>query len=281
MKRSWVIRENYANRAFNPSYIKKISALLGTDRATVMPHPAYSPRRPRARYSSFATVPNDLGPANPADAGRSSASVCIVLLIVSAGKNARLYAAPAHAPLTALSHGQSSRVGASRRRTLQMSSLVPNQAAEPPVSRMSVPVWPNQSPRTPSVRMASRRMASGPGRFRGREAARVGWTLAADDAGGATSICTCILHFTSSIGVLCSCKTMSTHRGAIWCGKEKDNAQKVAGYGASTCSCEGQLREGEHLRGGDARESSNEVLQLVICEEQDRVFGHGADYRGG
>lgn len=165
-----------------------------------MPHPAYSPRKPRARYNSLATVPNDLGPADPADAGRSSASVCIVLLIVSAGKNARLYAAPAHAPLTALSHGQSSRVGASRRRNLHMSSLVPNQAAEPPVSRMSVPVWPNQSPRTPSARIASRRMVSGPGRFRGGEA-RVGGTPA-DEAGGATSICTCILHFTSSIGVL-------------------------------------------------------------------------------
>jgi hypothetical protein len=200
-------RGRYANRAFNPSYIKNIIALLGTDRATVIPHPAYSPRRPRARYSSLATAANDLWPVVPVDAGRSSAPVCIVLLIVSAGKNARLYAAPAHAPLDALSHAQSSRVGASRRRSLQTSSLVPNHAAQPPVSRMSVPVWPNQSPRTPSVRIASRRMASGPGRLRRRDEARAGeipaaGTAPADEAGGAISICTCILHFTSSIGVL-------------------------------------------------------------------------------
>lgn len=31
---------SYPNRAFNPSYIKNMSALLGTDRATVMPQPA-------------------------------------------------------------------------------------------------------------------------------------------------------------------------------------------------------------------------------------------------
>lgn len=74
---------------------------------------------------------------------------------------------------------------------------------------------------------------------------------------------------------------MSTHCGASGCGKEKDNAQEKAGYGAGTCSCEGQLREGERLREGIARESSDEVLQLVICEEQGRIFGHGADYRGG
>lgn len=250
----------YANRAFNPSYIKNISALLGTDRATVMPHPAYSPRTPRARYSSLATAPNDLWPMVPADAGRSSASVCIVLLIVSAGKHVRLYAAPAHAPLNALSHGQSSRVGPSRRRSLQMNSLVPNQAAEPPVSRMSVPVWPNQSPRTPSVRTASRRMASGPGRFRGG-GARMGRTPA-DEGGGAISICTCILHFTSSIGVL-FVRPMSTHRGAlIW--KKGTIAQKEAGYGASTGSCEGQMRKGERLRKGDAREPPNEILNFAI-----------------
>lgn len=200
-------RGYHANRAFKPSYIKNIIALLGTDRATVIPHPAYSPRRPRARYSSLATVANDLWPVAPADAGRSSASVCIVLLIVSAGKNARLYDAPAHAPLNALSHAQSSRVGASRRRNLQMSSLVPNHAAEPPVSRISVPVWPSQSPRMPSARMASRKMASGPGRLCGRDVARAeeipaAGTAPTDKAGGATSICTCILHFTSSIGVL-------------------------------------------------------------------------------
>ena len=224
MKKSLGARGRYANRAFNPSYIKNIIALLGTDRATVIPHPAYSPRRPRARYSSLATAANDLWPVVPADAGRSSASVCIVLLTVSAGKNARLYAAPAHAPLNALSHARSSRVGASRRRSLQINSLVPNHAAEPPVSRMSVPVWPNQSPRTPSARIASRRMASGPGRLRRRDEARAdeipaACTAPADKAGGATSICTCILHFTSSIGVLLV-PNVSTPRKHLLRGKE-------------------------------------------------------------
>jgi hypothetical protein len=135
--------------------------------------------------------------------GRSSASVCIVLLTVSAGKNARLYAPPAHAPLSALSEGRSCRPGASLRSSLQTSSLVPNHAAEPPVSRMSVPAWPSHSPRTPAVRITSRKIAKGPGRSRMDAVARGVTTAAAamvDD--GAISICTCILHLTSSIGVL-------------------------------------------------------------------------------
>ena len=186
----------YPNRALNPSYIQNISALLGTDRATVIPHPAYSPLIPCARYSSLATVENDLWPLVP---GRSSASVCIVLLTVSAGKNARLYAAPAHAPLSALSEGRSCRSGASLRRSLHTSSLVPNHAADPPVSRMSVPDWPSHNPRTPAVRITSRKMAKGPGRSRMDAVAR-GVTTA--EAWGVINICTCILHLTSSIGVL-------------------------------------------------------------------------------
>jgi hypothetical protein len=39
----------YPNRALNPSYIKNMRALLGTDRATVMPQPAYSPLSPPTR----------------------------------------------------------------------------------------------------------------------------------------------------------------------------------------------------------------------------------------
>lgn len=39
----------YPNRALSPSYIKNMRALLGTDRATVMPQPAYSPLNPPAR----------------------------------------------------------------------------------------------------------------------------------------------------------------------------------------------------------------------------------------
>ena len=146
----------YPNRALNPSYIQNISALLGTDRATVIPHPAYSPLIPWARYSSLATVENDLCPLVP---GRRSPSVCIVVLIVSAGKTARLYAAPAHAPLNALSQGRSCRSGAALRRSLETNSLVPNHAADPPISRMSVPAWPSHSPRTPVVRTTSRKTA--------------------------------------------------------------------------------------------------------------------------
>lgn len=62
---------------------------------------------------------------------------------------------------------------------------------------------------------------------------------------------------------------------------EKGDAQKKAGYGASSCSREGQLREGECFREVNVRELSNEALQLVICEEQGCVFGHGAHYRSG
>jgi hypothetical protein len=63
--------------------------------------------------------------------------------------------------------------------------------------------------------------------------------------------------------------------------EKERKAQKEAGYGTSTCGREGQLREGERLRGWEARESLNEVLQFAICEEQDGIFGHGPHYRGG
>jgi len=148
--------------------------------------------------------------------GRSSSAVCIALFTLSAGNDARLKAAPAHAPDRADSHGRrsiglalpvvgivessSSEKEDPRRRTRRarrreaMYSLVPNHAAVPPVSRMKVPVCPSHSPRMPVVRITDMSTEMGPGRFRGLAAA------AAEACG--TSIWTCILHFTSSIGVL-------------------------------------------------------------------------------
>jgi hypothetical protein len=78
--------------------------------------------------------------------------------------------------------------------------------------------------------------------------------------------------------VSCSCNREHSAKGSF---AEKNDTQKEAGYGAGACGRDGQLREGVCFRGGSVRESSNEVLQLVICEEQDCVFGHGAHYRGG
>ena len=88
-----------------------------------------------------------------------------------------------------------------------MNSFEPNHAAEPPVSRMSVPVWPSHRPRKPVVRMTVLRTSMGPGSLVTWEtcgvaplncAAGMGET----EGGGAASIWTCILHFTSSMGVL-------------------------------------------------------------------------------
>jgi hypothetical protein len=85
-------------------------------------------------------------------------------------------------------------------------------------------------------------MASGPGRLRGRDEVRTGeipaaCTATTGAAGGATSICTCILHFTSSIGVL-FVLTVSTKRAKASLAENND-AQKEAGYGAGTGSREG------------------------------------------
>ena len=89
-----------------------------------------------------------------------------------------------------------------------MNSFEPNHAAEPPVSRMSVAVCPSHKPRNPVVLITVLRTAIGPGSLAIREvyngavplncAAGIGET----EGGGATSIWTCILHFTSSMGVL-------------------------------------------------------------------------------
>jgi hypothetical protein len=81
--------------------------------------------------------------------GRSSSSVWMEDLMVSAGKSATLYATPAQAPEKADSHACSSvslRLplieGELRKemRTDATNSLEVNQAAVPPVSRMRVPV---------------------------------------------------------------------------------------------------------------------------------------------
>jgi hypothetical protein len=64
-------------------------------------------------------------------------------------------------------------------------------------------------------------------------------------------------------------------------GREREESQDEACNGASTCGRKGQLREGKCLHSGDVRDLSNEVLQLAVCDEQGRVFGHGANYGGG
>ena len=176
-------------------------ALLGILLATVIPHPAYSPRIPFALYIAT-NVRKKEGFFNAAEAcglrGRSSSSVCIALFTVSAGKRLRLNATPAKAPERADSQGRNSWISfvvevlasLPSRRARRMdatNSLVQNQAAVPPVSRRSVPVWPNQRPLKPCVRITDLRTVIGPGRL---------------IRGVVPSICTCILHLTSSIGVL-------------------------------------------------------------------------------
>src|ERR1700733_9139626 len=126
----------------------------------------------------------------------------MALFTVSAGKRAILNAAPAQAPEKADSHRRRSvrgfgcacksdcvcecggcgsdgcgcdceydcdceDDGESRRRRATSrdatNSLVANQAAVPPASRMRVPVCPSQRPRTPVERMIEERVAIGPG----------------------------------------------------------------------------------------------------------------------
>lgn len=110
----------------------------------------------------------------------------MVLLTESAGKNEQLYAAPAHAPESADSHGKMSffvkvcpvlrdRWDTRREAT---NSFEVNQAAFPPSSRMNVPKWPTQRPRIPSVRITVIRMDIGPGSL----------TAAADEEEGAMMV---------------------------------------------------------------------------------------------
>ena len=87
-----------------------------------------------------------------------------------------------------------------------MNSFVVNHAAPPPHSRMRVPVWPSQRPRMPSVRITDIKTDRGPGRGRGvglrvesNVAVAVGCGIETDVG---AIIWTCILHFTSSTGVL-------------------------------------------------------------------------------
>lgn len=89
-----------------------------------------------------------------------------------------------------------------------MNSFEPNHAAEPPVSRMSVPVWPSHKPRKPVVLKTVFRTSIGPGSFANRWA--TGGTrpltgmagIREREEGGTTSIWTCILHLINSMGVL-------------------------------------------------------------------------------
>lgn len=180
-------------------------ALLGIDRATVIPHPAYSPLSPCALYIARNVPPKlALGRGfSPGILGRSSSSVCIALFTVSAGKSARLNAAPAQAPDSADSQGRSLTVGvvrkegsSFRRRSTNnraTNSFVVNHAAPPPVSRIRVPVCPSHIPRRPVLRITDIRTDIGPGN---------GMAAPLADSAGVTSICTCILHLTSSMGVL-------------------------------------------------------------------------------
>ena len=132
-------------------------------------------------------------------------SVCMRDLIVSAGKKRKLYDIPADAPATACCHSGSGcnsrlvvgkffcgvRVGAREeafhfRNNNETVSLLPNQAAHPPVSRISVPSCPCQNPLIPWCRHTSLITANGFGAI---------CTTPEDGAG------TWILHFTSSTGV--------------------------------------------------------------------------------
>lgn len=119
-------------------------------RTAVTPIPAYNPRTPCFCHIRTPVLQNvgAGGRGAPGATGRNSASVCIVDLMVSAGKNDTLYAAPAQAPATADSHATKSRslptrrapVGKRRARSNEATySLEVNQAAQPPASRMNVP----------------------------------------------------------------------------------------------------------------------------------------------
>lgn len=183
--------------------MRKIIALLGILLAIVIPHPAYNPLIPFAWYIATNVRKKD-GLSNAAEEcglrGRSSPSVCIALFTVSAGNRLRLNATPAMAPERADSQGRSSWIvfdveelpsfpSRRARRRDATNSLVQNQEAVPPVSRINVPVCPNHRPMIPCVRITDVRTEIGPGSL-------------VDPREVVMSICTCILHLTSSIGVL-------------------------------------------------------------------------------
>ena len=186
----------------------------------VIPQPAYRPFNPCLTYNWF-SVPKKVGRGAPLALGRSSSSVWIVLLTVSAGNNARLYNIPALAPdkadsqskrsffVSCLPSATSSGCFLERweRRRPAVNSFEPNHAAEPPVSRMSVPVWPSHNPRKPVVLMTVLRTSIGPGSFAtcgvcGIVPLNCAAGMGETEGGGVASIWTCILHFTSSMGVL-------------------------------------------------------------------------------
>jgi hypothetical protein len=119
------------------------------------------------------------------------------------------------------------------RRKDAKNSLEANHAAVPPVSRKIVPVWPSQRPPGPEARRIFLIIVNGPGRIFRTEAngakfcCRTGLDIR--DAGldddergeegnflgvdgisnGVVSIWTCILHLTSSIGVLRNCDQLA------------------------------------------------------------------------
>lgn len=178
----------------------------------------------------------------------------MALFTVSAGNNTKLKAAPAQAPASADSHGRRVRssgcdkvsIGARRaRRSDETYSFVENQAAVPPVSLMSVPVWPNHSPLNPELRKAVASTEIGPGSECGRS----------DDEGD-TSICTCILHFTSSMGVLNESNELDGQAGQ----KQNSDAQQKTCYGSGTSSSKCQLGKGKLMRLWLVCYTSNKVL---------------------
>lgn len=145
------------NLPFNASNIMKMNAELGALLATVIPQPRYSPLRPYCRQIATPSCQNRaLGPTEWTEV------VCIRDLIVSAGKKRKLYDIPADAPAMACCQRGSGAISAGivdgevvaeerdvdgredfwelrrwkRRVTV---SLEPNQAAQPPVSRINVP----------------------------------------------------------------------------------------------------------------------------------------------
>lgn len=154
---------------FRESKMVKMTADAGADRRQVIPHPRYKPRIPcwfQMLTPSLQKVLRGIfGPVG---------MVCIRDLIVSAGKKMKLYDTPADAPAIICCH-----TGSGSARAFSLSacvlacfvlicrniavtvSLAPNQAADPPVSRISVPIWPCQKPLMPSWRKTLRTTAKG------------------------------------------------------------------------------------------------------------------------
>ena len=150
-----ILTSNYEKRAFNASNIINMKAELGALRITVTPQPRYRPFKPYARYIAAPSAQNfAFGAVECTD------EVCIRDFMVSAGKKRKLYDMPAVAPASACCHsGRGSRSGVEaieewegvcegEERALNLRnatvtvSLLPNQAAQPPVSRMRVPSCP-------------------------------------------------------------------------------------------------------------------------------------------